>query len=54
MVNLVFITKNISKIPCQDVDFFIILGIIKTKAYLTYANCKKRQIAGEKVVRNFN
>lgn len=33
MANFVFMTKKYPKTPCQDVDFFIILSIIKTKAY---------------------
>ena len=33
MANLVFMSKKSPKIPCQDVDFFSILSIIKTKAY---------------------
>ena len=33
MAKLVFMSKKSPKMPCQDVDFFIILSIIKTKAY---------------------
>lgn len=33
MTNLVFMSKKSPKIPCQDVDFFIILSIIKTITY---------------------
>ena len=33
MTNIVFMSKKSPKIPCQDVDFFIILSIIKTITY---------------------